>query len=205
MFRYTPLFCIVVLSLAIAAGCSRGPGRLYPPPINASSAGSEAIAMYDANKDGKISGPELANCPALKAAMAQIDKAGEGAITARMIADRIEDWKRSKLARIPVSCIVRHNGRPLPDAEVRFVPEKFLGENVRTAQGKTDASGVAMISVETTDRSDPLGVPPGLYRIQIIKAGEAIPAKYNTTTVLGQEVASDAAGIRDGIEFNLAY
>jgi hypothetical protein len=195
----------VALSLIAASGCSRGPGRLLPPPINASSAGSEAVAMYDANKDGKISGAELDKCPALKTAMAQIDKTGEGAITADMITKRIENWQKSKLGRISLSCTVLHNGRPLPNAEVQFVPEKFLGGNIKTAYGKTDQNGVAMISVETTDRSDPSGAPPGLYRVEITKTGEDIPAKYNTATILGQEVALDAAGIREGIRFNLAY
>ena len=196
---------MLVLGLIVALGCTRGPSRLQPPSINASSAGSEAIAMYDADKDGKISGPELDKCPALKAAMAQIDKTGEGAITANMITERIKAWQNSKLGRTSLSCTVLHNGRPLSDAEVRFVPEKFLGENVKIAQGKTYQSGVAMISVETTDRSDSPGIGPGLYRVEITKAGKNIPAKYNTETTLGQEVALDANGIQDGIRINLAY
>ena len=196
---------MLLLSFVITLGCSRGPGRLHPPSISASSAGSAAIEMYDIDKDGKISGAELDKCPALKAALAQIDTSGKGAITADMITERIKAWQNSKLGRMSLSCTVLRNGRPLPDAEVRFVPEKYLGENVKMAQGKTDRNGVAMISVETIDRSDPPGVAPGLYRIEIAKAGENIPAKYNTETTLGQEVALDAAGIREGIRFNLAY
>ena len=196
---------LLALCFVAVLGCSRGPGRLHMPPISASSAGSEAIEMYDTDQDGKISGTELDKCPALKAAMAQIDTTGEGAITADQIAERIKAWQNSKLGRMSLSCTVLRNGRPLPDAEVRLVPEKFLGENVKTAKGKTDRNGVAMISVETTDRSDPPGVAPGLYRVEITKAGENIPAKYNAQTTLGQEVALDAAGIREGIKFNLQY
>ena len=196
---------VLMLICVINLGCSRGPGRLHPPSISDSSAGSAAIEMYDTDKDGKVSGAELDGCPALKAALAQIDKTGEGAITADMITERIKAWQNSKLGRMSLSCTVLRNGRPLPNAEVRFVPEKFLGENVKTAQGKTDRNGVAMISVETTDRSDPPGVAPGLYRVEIAKTGENIPVKYNTETTLGQEVALDAKGIRKGIIFNLAY
>ena len=47
--------------------------------------------------------------------------------------------------------------------------------------------------------------PPGWYRVEITKAGENIPAKYNTHTTLGQEIALDAAGIREGIKFSLQY
>ncbi len=197
---------LVVLSVVVAFGCSGKPGRIHPPAINASSAGAEAITMYDTDKDGKISGAELDKCPALKAAMAQIDPSGEKAITADMITARIKAWQASKLGRTAVSCTVLHNGRPLPDAEVKFVPEKFLGENLPEASGKTDQSGVAMISIPTGgDRKVPPGVAPGLYRVEITKASEKIPAKYNTETTLGQEVALDAAGIREGIKFDLKY
>ena len=206
MSVHTVTVYLLALSFVIAFGCSRGPSRLHLPSISASSAGSEAIEMYDTDKDGKISGAELDKCPALKAAMAQIDTTGEGSITADKITDRIKAWQKTKIARMPLSCTVLRNGRPLVDAEVQLVPEKFLGENVKTAKGKTDRNGVAIISIETTERSDPLGgVAPGLYRVEITKAGENIPAKYNTETTLGQEVALGAAGIRGSIKYNLRY
>ncbi len=194
-----------VLGIVVAAGCSRGPKRVLPPSINAAAAGSEAIAMYDADNDGKISGTELDKCPALKTAMSRTDKDGDKALTADEIAKRIEAWLVLKIGRVPITCTVLSNGRPLPDAEVRFVPEKFLGENMTTAQGKTSKAGMVLISIEMTDSSDSPGVPPGLYRVEITKNGEDIPAKYNTETILGQEVALDAPGIREGIKFNLAY
>lgn len=197
--------CVFAAGLLFALGCSGKPARLYPPSIDASAAGTQAIEMYDTNKDGKISGDELNKCGALKAALAQIDTSGEKAITAAMITARIKVWQNSKLGRMSLSCTVLHNGRPLPGADVKFVPEKFLGENVKEAVGKTDQNGVAMISVPTSGRTDPPGVAPGLYRVEITKAGENIPAKYNTDTTLGQEVALDAAGIREGIKFNLQY
>jgi hypothetical protein len=43
--------------------------------------------------------------------------------------------------------------------------------------------------------------------VEITKAGLAIPAKYNTQTILGQEVALDAAAFRfqTGINFDLKF
>jgi hypothetical protein len=204
MFVRAITSCTLAVSLIIAAGCPRTPPRLYPPAIDASAAGAKAIEMYDTDKDGKISGAELDKCPALKAAMAQIDTSGEGAITAAKITARIKAWQESKLGRMSLSCTVLHNGKPLPGAEVKFVPETFLGNNIKTASGKTDQNGVAMISVPTTDRQDPPGVAPGLYRVEITKASE-IPAKYNNDTTLGQEVALDAQGLREGVRFDLKY
>ncbi len=197
--------CMLAMGLILSSGCTKGPSRLHPPSIDASGAGSQAMEMYDADRDGKISGPELDKCPALKAAIAQIDSSGEKAITAAKITARIKQWQDSKLGRMSMSCTVLRNGKPLANAEVNFVPEKFLGENVKTASGKTDKNGVAMISVPTKDRSDPPGVAPGLYRVEVTKAGDKIPAKYNTETTLGQEVALDAEGIQKGIRFDLKY
>jgi hypothetical protein len=162
--------------------------------------------MYDTNKDGKISGDELDKCGALKSAIAQIDKGGEGFITAEKIATRVKEWQDSKLGRMSMTCLIQHNGQPLADADVKFVPEKFLGSNMIVASGKTDKNGLAVISIPTSgERTDPPGVPPGLYRVEVTKAGANIPAKYNTDTILGQEVALDAKGIREGIKFNLKY
>jgi hypothetical protein len=50
---------------------------------------------------------------------------------------------------------------------------------------------------------------PGLYRVVITKQGLKIPDKYSKeeTTILGQEIARDAAGIQDmkGIKFKLTF
>lgn len=196
--------CLLALGLILAVGCSKGPSRLHPPAINASAAGSQAVEMYDTDKDGKISGAELDKCPALKAAIGQIDDTGEGAVTAAKITARVKKWQDSKLGRMSLSCTILRNGAPLADADVKFVPEKFLGEEIKTASGKTDKNGVAMISVATSGREDPPGVAPGLYRVEVTKGSE-VPAKFNTDTTLGQEVALDAKGIQEGIKFNLSY
>ena len=45
---------------------------------------------------------------------------------------------------------------------------------------------------------------PGFYRVEITKGNE-IPAKYNTETILGQEVAADVAGISSRLVFELEY
>jgi hypothetical protein len=177
---------------------------LHPPAINASAAGKEAVAMFDADKDGKIDGAELDKCPGLKAALSKVDPSNQG-VTADMVTARIEAWQKSKLGRMSLSCRVTHNGQPLAGAEVNFVPEKFLGTNIQTAKGKTDTNGMAMLSVPTKGQGDPPGVAPGFYRVEITKQGDNIPAKYNTETTLGQEVALDAKGIQEGINFDLKY
>jgi hypothetical protein len=67
--------------------------------------------------------------------------------------------------------------------------------------------GMAMISlpVETGPDALPPGMPPGMYRVEITKPGDNIPAKYNKETELGQEVSLDNIDIQMGIKFPLKY
>jgi hypothetical protein len=186
--------------------------RVYPPHIDAVAAGKKAIEMFDTDKDGKLSGKELDQCPGLKAACTStatspstVDPAGTGEITAEMITDRIKAWQASRLGLLALRCTVTHHGEPLEGATVKFVPEKFLGPNMRTATGKTDQNGVAMLRIPTDETGGPPGVPPGFYRVEITKAGMKIPAQYNKETIFGQEVALDAPAIRSLINFDLEF
>ena len=89
-------------------------------------------------------------------------------------------------------------------AEVKFVPEPFLGPGMPTGAGTTDKTGLAAIASPAPDR--PI---PRAWR-QVFTAwkspGNRIPPQYNTATVLGQEVASDALGLSGGgAAFELEY
>ena len=66
---------------------------------------------------------------------------------------------------------------------------------------------MAMISLPTTLGPNPLppGIPPGMYRVEVTKFGESIPEKYNSATILGQEVSLDNLDMQMGIKFDLKY
>jgi hypothetical protein len=193
---------VLVLGVAVwvAAGCGGGASPPVYPDQPASNAGAKAIELYDLDKDGFLEGGELDHAPGLKAAIKQVDAGGSGKVSAAMIDARIKAWAGSEFGRLPMSCLVRRNGKPLAGATVRFVPEKFLGDAMKIGQGTTDRQGTARI----TEPGDAEGMSPGFYRVEITKPGETIPAKYNTETTLGQEVANDAAGIK-GPTFDLQY
>jgi hypothetical protein len=205
MFVRTMTGFILAVGVFVDAGCSRGLPRLRAPSIDASSAAAKAMEMYDTDKNGTISGAELNKCPGLKAALAQIDTANEGTITAAKITARIKQWQAANIGRMRLECVVLRNGKPLAGAEVRFVPETFLGDDIKTASGKTNNSGRAVLTVPSTGPKDPPGVALGLYRVEITKAGDNVPVKYNTETTLGQEVALDSPSLQKGIQFDLQY
>jgi len=172
--------------------------RVVPPRLSPSRVARRAMKQYDANKDGKIDRRELGKCPTLKSAVEMIDKNGDGVVTAGEIADRVQDWLDSKLGRMCFACTVTLDGKPLQGALVRFVPERFLGKAFQAATGTTDEHGIAVVSIPLTGPDDPPGIAPGFYRVEISKTKngkETIAAQYNTKTVLGQEIAMDAAGL----------
>ena len=184
-----------VLSVALLAGCGAGtPARISPPRIDAAGAAAAALQQYDKNHDGKLSGAELDACPALKSALPDMGDGKQDSITAEMIAERIKTWQRTNVGRKATSCKVTRNGQPLAGAQVTLVPETFLGPSLPTGHGTTDANGRASLSIATRGADDPPGMPCGFYRVEITKPGDKIPARYNTATTLGDEVAVPKRG-----------
>lgn len=188
---------------------------------------AQALAALDANKDGFLDYNELAKAPGLRAAVAKIKNLSQfrgpvpseselqGAkINAAEIDARIQQWKEHGTGRISVPCRVyrvnkkggKGSSQPIAQAEVKFVPESFLGPGLSTGIGTTDKNGTAMISQPSRGGDDPaVGMCPGYYRVEITKGSE-IPAKYNKDTILGVEVASDSLDIESGqTKFELEY
>jgi hypothetical protein len=188
--------------LAVALGCSNSPSRLVAPTID-SGAGEAAIKQYDTNGDGGISAAELDKTPPLKSALSRLDKNHDGKLTADEINGRIEQWKETRVALTSVAPTVRLDGKLLTDAQVTLLPEQFLGDAVEQATGKTNDRGIARPRI--SDQPEGIGVRLGFYRIQISKTvngKELVPARYNTQTELGIEIASDIFETRNP-ELNL--
>jgi hypothetical protein len=182
----------LIVVLVSAVGCPAGNGRVVPPTY--ADGGAAALAEYDANKDGVLAGPELDKCPGLKASLAQVDTNADKKITADEINARIGAWRESRVGEIPVRVRVTLDGEPLVGAEVVFDPEPFLGGAVPSAHGVTIAGGVVGMTIPPERLADPKfgGVPCGWYRIRITHPGKSLPAKYNTQSQLGCEIAMNA-------------
>jgi len=184
------------VSLLVLSGCFfGGPSRVQAPSINTFAA-SSAMSKYDTDGDGKIAGPELDKAPALKGSLKKLDTNGDGAVSVDEISARIGEWQKSRVGLMSMACVVTMDGRPLEGATVTLVPEEFLGSSFKQASGTTAPGGLAILSI-TPDPSDPTatGVAAGFYTVKISKMSggqETVPAKYNTETTLGCEVAQDA-------------
>ena len=173
------------------AGCDGRPKRIYPPKINAAKAGPAAMEMYDANKDGKLDAEELKKVPSL---IPIAKESKDGVLTAETITELLKKWTEGRVGRVTWAIKFLHNGKPLTDATVQLVPEKFLGVDIKIEPAKTDTTGCAGFTVPVKSVEDPKGIPLGLYRIEVTKDGETIPAKYNTETILGIDVTGGQAG-----------
>lgn len=187
---------LVAVAAALLVGCSSGPSAVRPPDIDAGDAASRAMELYDKDGDGAIAGSELDSVPGIKAAMSTIDQNKDGKATEDEIAQRIEAWQATNIGVMAVKANFTLDGRPLSGAEVIFEPESFLGEDIKAAVGET-TSGLSTVTIPKDQRpmkDTPPGLQLGLYRVRVSlkKAGqETIPAKYNTETTLGQEIAPD--------------
>jgi len=207
MWRCLGSLCLVLVCIAVLTswGCGifGGPSRVEAPGISASGAGSGAMDKYDTDGDGVVKGEELDKAPSLKAALAKLDANSDGGVSADEVADRVKQWQETRVGLMSLGCTVMMNGRGLAGVTVNYVPEEFLGSDVKPATGTTDDNGVAILSIQDSELS---GVACGLYRVELSKKDggtETLPPKFNTETVLGQEVALDAEGIQEGIRYDL--
>ncbi|MGD0900667.1 MAG: hypothetical protein ABR915_22775 [Thermoguttaceae bacterium] len=193
----------VAAAVVAAGGCWDSPPPRVLPRAIAPDAAQKALELYDANHDGFLDAQELEKVPGLKAAMKRADLNHDGKLSAEEIKARIESWQSGGVGRMSVPCTVTYNGEPLAGAQVTLEPESFLGGDLKAGTGTTNASGQAMIAAAPSGANDAPGMSPGFYRVRITKSGQAIPARYNTETTLGLEVAADAEEMETAVVFDL--
>ena len=172
-------------------GCGGGPAALRPPALDPEQAAAEAIALYDTDGDEQLSESELEACPGLKLASKAYDLDGDSAISQAEIAARLQRFIDRGVALYQLSARVRLDNKPLASAAVRFVPEPYLGEEIKVATGTTRPGGSASMAVPDEDlpknQQGIRGIHAGTYRVEVTHPEIAIPAKYNTETTLGYE------------------
>ena len=182
-----------------AIGCSSRPARVEVPKYDAKGVGENAVINMDRNSDRLLDAQELVVSPALRSVMKVLDSNGDQRLSAEEIAARVNLWTQGKVGGISAICVVRRSGVPIPNVQVRFIPEAFLGDVVKPADGMTDTSGSAMLTAEGQKLQGVMNC--GFYRVELSlpKDGkETIPEKFNSRTTLGAEV-------RPKMEVNFEY
>jgi hypothetical protein len=174
--------------LLCVVGCS-SEKPVTAPKLDPAAAAELAMQEYDSDSDGKISKAE-----AKKTAMDPKkgwDSDGDGAISADEVQARLERYEALKAGIQTLTCTVRFRGDFLPDAEILFDPEPFLGETAVMAEGTTDGYGQAEITAPSISEQDPTlqGIRCGLYRVRITHPKLDIPKKYNEDTTLFFELS----------------
>jgi hypothetical protein len=175
------------------------------PELDPAAAAAEAMRLYDGNGDSVLDAAELRAAPGLRAALPTADADKNGSLTLQELAARLEKYNAEGLALMPFSCELLLDGRPLADADVRLIPEAFLGPQIKPAVGRSGPSGVAALNAEGLEGFT--GVYFGMYRMEISKKNESgqetLPAKLNSQTTLGQEVAADRPELDHAVRVEL--
>jgi len=193
MNRFEVAVCLVCGCFLCLTGCS-GSTKRVKQPVYSSAPGSAAISAYDSNSDGAIAEKEFDSVPGLRASLAQVDTNGDDRITAEEIDDRVNAWKESRIGQMAAICEVTLDGKPLTNAKVVFDPESFVGSDLPSGSGTTGETGMVGISQSETKP----GLPPGWYKIRVTSPDREIPARYNSQTTLGCEVATYCHWQNDG-------
>lgn len=201
---------LLAAALLMISGCRYRLPALKPPKFDPDGAAAAAMEQYDTNSDGQVDKTELKAAPGISFALGRIDANDDGSVTAEELSTMIQEkWLDAGGGIMRVSVEIYMNRRPLDGATVTFEPERFLGDVIHPAMGETDAAGYTPMSMAEEDMPHEnvrSGVGPGLYLVRISKevnGKEMVPAKYNTETTLGIEVATRASYMPGSARFDL--
>lgn len=141
------------------------------PPISPTSSAQQAVDLLDKNGDGLLDESELADSPGIRAALGRYDTDGDGKVSSEEIAARLTSLVAAGSPWVSVDCQIFFDGRPLTDAQVRFVPAPFLKDALRPASGTTNRQGRVQPAVADEalpeDKKGLHIMQPGLYQVEV--------------------------------------
>ncbi len=165
------------------------------------------MKLYDKNGDGVLDANELKSSPPLFDLLQNLKARASDhsdTLTAADIASRLEGWNKNPTILIPAVGMVAVHGKPLEGATVTFEPEPFLGPSYHSHQGRTNGAGLFQLDPDLKELGN--GIYVGLYKVRISKkvdGKETLPARYNTETELGVELAPGHRNASDSTNFRL--
>lgn len=183
MFRIHLIACAVALFAIVGCG---GIDVYVVDPVEASTA---AIEQYDKDGDALLDKTELKGCPALLAELKSYDESGDKKLSAEEIGVQLKEIYEVGAGMTSLSCSVTMDGSPLSGAVVKFIPEGFLGDAIKPAEGVTNSSGGASIGIAPEELPKQLRrhslMRVGIYRVEVTHPTKKIPPRYNAETELG--------------------
>jgi len=197
--RYGLLAGCVSVMVLLVSGCGSSSAPPPPPKLDAAALATAAMKAFDANKDRSLSAAEVESSPSLKSVFSRWDADHNGKLTEAEIAAQIKSWTVAGAGLMRLNCVVRSGGKGVPGVHVTLKPESFLGNSALASSGVSNQFGEVDLSCGRQS-----GVMLGLYRIEITSDSEKLPAKFNTATTLGQEVAPTAPNLRDGLNLDIS-
>jgi hypothetical protein len=178
---------VSVLCLVAVAGC----GGVKEFRVDPEAASKAAMEQYDKNGDGLLDMTELRACPAMLRELRAYDESKDKKLSADEIGAQIRDMYGQGPGMTSINCTVSLDGTALSGATVRFIPETFLGPEIKEANGVTNSTGTAALGISPDELPKELRrhhlMRVGIYRVEITHPSKKIPAKYNTDTELGFE------------------
>lgn len=195
-------YLLPLLAAVASVGCTGGPRRVKPPYIDPETAGAEAVELYDNNGDGQLDEEELARCPGVLANLAAYDRDGSGTVNAEEIAERLAARGSKRVGLLSMQAEIRLNGKALPEANVMFLPEPYLGDEIEKAYGTTTSGGSAFMAIPDEQLPEAHrglnAIHVGTYKVLVSHPQVELPAEYSseTETPLGFETESGQSIVR---------
>ncbi len=82
---------LIVVAGSFVGGCNRGPAAVHVPSVDPPEASRQAFELYDTNKDGQLSKPELTACPGILGHVSAYDADQSGLVSPQEVEAQIED------------------------------------------------------------------------------------------------------------------
>ncbi|MGI9324852.1 MAG: hypothetical protein ACR2PZ_06500 [Pseudomonadales bacterium] len=176
---------LLLLALGtLLLGCS-GPSRIEAPAWNPSSSAAKALDLWDTDQDGGLDAQELRQCPGLARDMRAVDSDKDGKMSGAELLARLQAFEANGTGLKAASFLVTLNGKPLPAADVRLIPEKFMEGILEPAFGKTNTAGILRPQSESADLR---AMQLGYYRVEIESALIKTDAQRESIRSLGASV-----------------
>lgn len=175
--------CMTMAGFCLLCGCFGGtPARIDAPDWDVDAITDGCMAQCDLDGDGMITKAEAKeNAPGLDYAFRQLDTNEDKKLSREEVFTRFDDYEKSKVGEMGLTCFVTYRGRPIVGGQLRLVPEAFMADYISEATGEVvdDSTGQAQVSL----------IEPGMYRLEVTSDAMKVPAKYNDETIIGIEAA----------------